>query len=59
MYARHSEIESYHRELREQSLHEGLTPMALRRRLCALNTMQEFRSGDRGYSNIRFCVTRY
>ena len=33
--------------------------MALRRRLRALNAMQEFRSGDRRYRNILLCVTRH
>jgi hypothetical protein len=41
MYPRHREIESYHRELREQSLDKCLTPMTLWCSLGTMNTMQE------------------
>jgi hypothetical protein len=41
MYPRDRKIESDHRELREQSLHECLTPMALCGGPRPMNAMQE------------------
>src|SRR5580658_3636424 len=58
MHTRHYEVEGNYRKLCQQALNEGLPPVPLRRRPCAVKAVQQLRGGNSRDSDIVFGITR-